>query len=127
MLERLHGIARSRRLENGQALHSAASAVLGESQGWSPKLRSPQRQPQGTALSPSAQGDQGQPWQGSRSRVRSGLGASGGEGDSVQEPSLVGWPGPARRDARLCLLLRPDCKVLIFPAFPSSSPSMSQA
>ncbi|XP_069657410.1 protein maestro-like [Haliaeetus albicilla] len=30
MLERLHGIARSCRLENGQALHPAASAVLGD-------------------------------------------------------------------------------------------------
>lgn len=30
MWERLHGIARSRRLENGQALHPAASAVLGD-------------------------------------------------------------------------------------------------
>ncbi|XP_069655103.1 uncharacterized protein [Haliaeetus albicilla] len=99
MLERLHGIARSRRLENGRALHSAASAVLGESQGWSPKLRSPQRQPQGTALSPSAQGDRGQPWQGSRRRVRSGLGTSGGEGDSVQ--SWRWWGGRAPHEAML--------------------------
>ncbi|XP_074898097.1 maestro heat-like repeat-containing protein family member 2B [Buteo buteo] len=30
LLERLHGMARSRRLENGQALHPAASAVLGD-------------------------------------------------------------------------------------------------
>ncbi|KAM9585634.1 uncharacterized protein ACIBXB_007792 [Morphnus guianensis] len=38
MLEKLHSIARSRCLENGQALHPAAVAVLGESQGWSPKV-----------------------------------------------------------------------------------------